>query len=267
MGRNSRPLAALPPTVALLALQPVPCRAGRKYYLDTSATPRIDCAAGGMPPISSYRAAVGVVATRVHSYLWIFLLPAAAECTASVWFPSISYGRLDLQLAVLNVSGALLEGFFAAWEAGTAVPSGPISELLAFIADDMRGSFLSTYTSWAGMVGFAAALTHSEQSLSAGVAYMAACVLCAFFAHALGQRAAEALFAGTKKKSKSNLGGTVPQNLLMGALISYIVGTYMLVLTDIADFEDSDAVGPSSGLPALLAFFDAPHRRLLVRLA
>ena len=57
-------------------------------------------AAGGMPPISSYRAAVGVVATRVHSYLWIFLLPAAAECTASVWFPSISYGRLDLQLAV-----------------------------------------------------------------------------------------------------------------------------------------------------------------------
>ena len=36
-----------------------------------------------------------------------------------------------LQLAVLNVSGALFEGFFAAWERGDAVANGPGGELLA----------------------------------------------------------------------------------------------------------------------------------------
>jgi hypothetical protein len=215
---------------------------------------------------STYRAAVGVVATRVHSYAWIVLLPAAAECTASVWFPPISYDRLDLQLAALNISGALFEGFFAAWESGLVVPNGSIGKLLAFISDDMRGSFLSTYTSWAGMVGFAAALAHSEQSLVAGGVYMVACVLCGFVAHALGQRIAVLLFArkGNAVSAKPNLPNSTSQSLLMGALISYIVGTYMLVLADIADFEDADAVGPTSGMPALLAFFDAPHRRLLV---
>lgn len=218
---------------------------------------------------STYRVAIGVVTARVQSYAWIVLLPAAAECTASVWFPSISYDRLDLQLAALNISGALFEGFFAAWENGVVVPNGPMGKMLAFISDDVRGSFLSTYTSWAGMVGFAAALAHSEQSLVAGGAYMVGCVLCGFIAHALGQRIAVLLFArkGTAvsvKPNQPNLPSSALQSVLLVALISYIVGTYILVLADIQDFEDADAIAPTSGMPALLAFFDEPHRRLLV---
>ena len=58
-----------------------------------------------MEESSSYRAGLGLVNARLHSYAWIILLPAAAECTASVYYPSISLGGLDLQLAVLNVSG------------------------------------------------------------------------------------------------------------------------------------------------------------------
>ena len=122
-----------------------------------------------MEESSSYRAGLGLVNARLHSYAWIILLPAAAECTASVYYPSISLGGLDLQLAVLNVSGALLEGFFAAWESGAAVATGPLGDLFAFTADDVRGSFLSTYTSWAGMVGFAASLAQAIQRLMADV--------------------------------------------------------------------------------------------------
>ena len=135
-----------------------------------------------MEESSSYRAGLGLVNARLHSYAWIILLPAAAECTASVYYPSISLGGLDLQLAVLNVSGALLEGFFAAWESGAAVATGPLGDLFAFTADDVRGSFLSTYTSWAGMVGFAASLAHGNESVADGLLYMLGCIICGMIA-------------------------------------------------------------------------------------
>lgn len=221
--------------------------------------------------MSTYRAAVGVVAQRAHSYIWLLVLPAAAECTASVWFPSVSFGRLDLQLAALNVSGALFEGFFAAWESGNAVASGPIGDVLSFIADDMRGSFLSTYTSWAGMVGFAAALAHSEQTLLAGFAYMIGCVVCGFFAHALGELIACALFPARPKgkassSSKRDASSFTAQNVLLGGLVGYIASTYLLLTADKVDFVDSDVISYSE-LPALISFLDADENRLLVAMA
>ena len=162
--------------------------------------------------MSSYRAAVGLVTARAKSYVWVILLPAAAECTASVWFPDLSYGGLDLQLAALNISGALMEGFFAAWESGTAVARGPIGDVCSWIADDMRGSFLSTYTSWAGMVGFAAAITHNYGSLWVGFAYMIGCIICGFFAHGLGSTVATMLFpkgSGTAEDTDADPSGRI----------------------------------------------------------
>lgn len=226
---------------------------------------------------SSYRTAVGLVADRARSYIWIILLPAAAECTASVWFPALALGKLDLQLAALNITGALIEGFFAAWEQGAAVARGPIGDACSWLADDMRGSFLSTYTSWAGMVGFAAALAHTEQSLSAGFAYMLLCVLCAFVAHAIGRFLAMALFPKTNDKKGSasnalrvakagNWGDSMGHHMLIGALLAYIGGTYVLVAADVSDFSDADATDSRelSQLPALFSFLDAGENRLLV---
>ena len=174
---------------------------------------------------SSYRTSVGFVAERVTSYVWIIVLPAAAECTANVWFPSITFGALDLQLAALNVSGALIEGFFTAFENGTAIAKGPIGDMLAWIADDFRGSFLSTYTSWAGMVGFAAALAHSSGTISSGFLYMFCCVLCGFIAHGLGHLVAATAFgSGMDARPKVAFGVSIGHHVLLGAIISYIIG-------------------------------------------
>jgi len=221
---------------------------------------------------SSYRAAVGFVFERAHSIVWILLLPAAAECTASVWFPDVKYGALDLQLAALNVSGALIEGFFAAWEGGKAVARGPVGDLLQWIADDMRGSFLSTYTSWAGMVGFAAALAHEHGALSHGLAYMFGCVLCGFFAHGLGGAIATFCFpqggaAPSPKKARADFATSTGHHVLLGALVAYIAATYTLVSADVAEFDDADDSATSrdhSQLPALFAFLDADENRLIV---
>ena len=226
-----------------------------------------------MPPevyhTSSYRAATGLFVSRVHSLIWVVLLPAAAECVASVWFPSISLRGLDLQLAVLNVSGALFEGFFTAWEHGAAVANGPIGDMLSFIADDMRGSFLSTYTSWAGMVGFAAALTHSHGALLPGLAYMLCCVQLGFVAHAIGYTTATFIFGAKRPAGKASQRPAFDTSLLhhalIAALIAFIGATYTLVRTDIAEYNDSDLRGDNtSQLPALFAFLDAEHNRLVV---
>jgi len=231
------------------------------------------------PPVivkqSSYRAGVGLVVERVNSYAWVLLLPAAAECTASVWFPQVTFGGIDMQLAALNVTGALMEGFFAAWESGRAVANGPVGRALEFLADDVRGSFLSTYTSWAGMVGFAAALAHEQQSLSAGILYTGACVASGFVAHGLGNALAVGIFSDPPASdavglaARSFRGGTT-HNALLGAIMAYIAYTYLLVRTGLEDFEDSDQIDVRDDgqlLPALIAFLDYPSNRLLVAMS
>ena len=54
---------------------------------------------------TSYRTGIGLIEERAHSYIWIILLPAAAECVANVWYPSLSLMGIDMQLAALNISG------------------------------------------------------------------------------------------------------------------------------------------------------------------
>jgi hypothetical protein len=72
------------------------------------------------------------------------------------------------QLAVLNIiTGSFFDGYFIAWESGGDVkPSGPFTGMCEQIADDMRAFLFSTYTSWAGMVGFAAVMAHDQQEAS-----------------------------------------------------------------------------------------------------
>lgn len=124
--------------------------------------------------------------TRAQSLLCIILLPTAATVTTDVWFQSAilsSAFGYDLVLAFTNVSGAFFDGFLSAWETGRAVPSGARTEALHLLSDDMRALFLSTYTSWAGLVSVAASLAHAKSSVSVGIVYMLLSIICAFVAH------------------------------------------------------------------------------------
>ena len=135
---------------------------------------------------SKYTKRSSAYRTRAQYLLSILLLPAAATVTTDVWFQSATVSSAfgyDLVLAVTNVSGAFLDGFFAAWEYGVAVPSGAKTEALHMIADDMRAFYLSTYTSWAGMVSVAASLAHARSSPLVGIVYILLSILCAFVSH------------------------------------------------------------------------------------
>ena len=90
---------------------------------------------------------------------WTLVMPALAECVASVWLEDdwFMLRTHDVKLVFLNASGALLEGLFSAWEGGRALPPrGTLGKVLLSLADPMRGGFIAAYTSWAGMVSFAA---------------------------------------------------------------------------------------------------------------
>ncbi len=128
---------------------------------------------------------------RTRSIVSAALFPAAATVTTDVWyqnaFASPTLSRLavgyDVVLAMTNVSGAFLDGFFQAWETGAAVPVGAGTEALRASACDIRAYYLSTYTSWAGMVGVAASLANASSSASVGAAYIVVSTLLAFAAH------------------------------------------------------------------------------------
>ncbi|KAL7544237.1 hypothetical protein ACHAWF_011416 [Thalassiosira exigua] len=116
------------------------------------------------------------------------IFPAAATVTTDVWFQApVVTSRLgyDSVLAATNVSGAFWDGFLSAWGAGGvgAIPSGPTTEALRLVADDVRTYHLSTYTSWAGMVNVAASIAHAKSSVTLGMAYVLLSVACAFVAH------------------------------------------------------------------------------------
>jgi len=90
---------------------------------------------------------------QIQSLVCITLLPVAATVTTDVWYESailLSSFGYELVLAITNVSGAFLDGFFSAFESGSIIPSDAKTEALHLIAYDMRAYSLSTYTSWSG---------------------------------------------------------------------------------------------------------------------
>jgi len=126
---------------------------------------------------------------QIQSLICIIILPVAATVTTDVWYESailLSSFGYELVLAITNVSGAFLDGFFSAFESGSIIPSDYKTEALHLIAYDMRAYSLSTYTSWSGMVGVAASLAHVKSSVSIGILYIILSIVCAFVAHGLG---------------------------------------------------------------------------------
>ena len=117
---------------------------------------------------------------------WMILFPAAATVTTDVWFPSAVLSSVygyNLVLATVNITGAFMDGFFSAWDSGAVLPSGPKTEALHVVAEDMRAFYLSTYTSWAGMVGEAASIAYADRSVLVGLIYILMSIGCAFVAH------------------------------------------------------------------------------------
>ncbi|KAL7442546.1 hypothetical protein ACHAXM_008442 [Skeletonema potamos] len=167
--------------------------------------------------------------------IWVVLLPAAATCTTDVWFQTAILSSAigyDFVLAIANVSGAFLDGFFAEWESGGAVPNGSITEAFHLISEDMRASFLSTYTSWAGMVGVAASVAHSRSSFLIGLGYIIVSILCAFVAVQLGSDFAKYLASSAPITHTSYQFAKKAHTLLhqfMMLLILYIMVSYIFL--------------------------------------
>jgi len=176
-----------------------------------------------------------------------FLLPTAATVTTDVWFESailLSSFGYELVLAITNVSGAFLDGFFSDWEI-SLIPCGAKTEVLHIIADDIRTYYLSTYTSWAGMVGVAASLAHARSSVLIGILYIILSILMAFVAHGLGSDFAHYIsstITDPNTMSKSHIHRA--QKLLQRGILSlsgYIILTYIYLGEE--NIEESDDKG------------------------
>ena len=176
--------------------------------------------------------------------VWMVVLPAAATCTTDVWFQTAilsSAMGYDFILAFSNVSGTFLDGFFSEWESGGAIPNGSKSEALHLISRDMRESFLSTYTSWAGMVGVAASIAHSRSSFLIGWGYIIVSILCAFVAVQLGCDFAKYTSSSAPITNTPYQFSKKAHNLLhqyMVLLIIYIIASYIYL-----DREDVQILG------------------------
>lgn len=130
-----------------------------------------------------------VPASQTRSFLLALLFPAAATVTTDVWihtFTLSSNFNYNVVLAIINVSGAFLDGFFSAFESGDAVPIGPKTEALHVVAIEMRTFGLSTYTSWAGMISVAASMGFARSNVLVGLVYILMCIGCGCAAHGLG---------------------------------------------------------------------------------
>jgi len=165
--------------------------------------------------------------------IWVVILPAAATCLTDVWFQTAILSSAigyDFVLAIANVSGAFLDGFFAEWESGGAVPNGSKTETLHLISEDMRASFLSTYTSWAGMVGVAASIAHSRSSFLIGLGYIIVSILCSFVAVQLGSDFAKYIASSAPITNTSYQFAKKAHHILhrfMVLLILYIIASYI----------------------------------------
>jgi hypothetical protein len=127
-----------------------------------------------------------VPTNRTRSLLWTFIFPAAATVTTDVWIHSFTLSSgysYNLILAMINVSGAFLDGFFSAFESGDAIPNGPKTEALHLVSGEMRTFGLSTYTSWSGMVGVAAGMGFASSNALVGLVYILLCIGCGCIAH------------------------------------------------------------------------------------
>eukprot|EP00581_Thalassiosira_minuscula_P014627 CAMPEP_0183716394 /NCGR_PEP_ID=MMETSP0737-20130205/10336_1 /TAXON_ID=385413 /ORGANISM="Thalassiosira miniscula, Strain CCMP1093" /LENGTH=383 /DNA_ID=CAMNT_0025945663 /DNA_START=111 /DNA_END=1262 /DNA_ORIENTATION=+ len=180
--------------------------------------------------------------SRTQSLLLILLLPAAATVTTDVWFQSATLSPAfgyDLVLAITNVTGAFFDGFFSDWESGSAVPSGAVTEALHLIAGDMRTFYFDTYTSWAGMVGVAAAMAHARSSAMVGIMYILLSILCAFVAHGLGSDFAQYISSPNLLTNKPYMARAqkLLQQFMMG-LAGYILLSYLCLGGE--NLEDSD---------------------------
>ena len=198
---------------------------------------------------------------RVEELLWLVALPATAECIASVWLPEMTTNGWDVKTFFLNVTGAALEGFFAALEAGA--PTGVVGGTLASVAKDVRGSFLAAYTSWAGMVVYSGVVAREQGSVAVGIGYMAASVLTGMLGFFFGGRLASAFSRGGAPVAPATLAQT--RAGLLGALFAFMAASYAMVRADVTSFDDESGV--SSELPSLISFLDAEENRLLVAMA
>jgi hypothetical protein len=135
-----------------------------------------------------------VPASQTRSFLLALLFPAAATVTTDVWIHTITVSsnfNHNFVLAIVNVSGAFLDGFFSAFESGDAIPIGPKTEALHLVAVDMRTFGLSTYTSWAGMISVAASMGFARSNVLVGLVYVLMCIGCGCAAHGLGSDLAQ----------------------------------------------------------------------------
>ena len=200
----------------------------------------------------------------------LILLPATATVTTDVWFQTLIVDETrfgyDFALALTNISGAFLDGFFSPWEDGTAVPHGPGTEALHLISHDMRAHCLSTYTSWAGMVGVSATLAYARDSVLVGIVYILLSVLFAFVAHGMGGDLAQIMSSSgddplTNNKPYSSRARRLLRQLNL-VLVGYVVLTYVYIGGELIEDGEEGEDGSSAG--TLYVITPTPRNQLVV---
>jgi hypothetical protein len=153
-----------------------------------------------LPTINEHEFQLHGIVDNAHtrSVLFAILLPIAATVTTDVWFDYILMSSsssiawlssldYDIVLLLTNVSGAFIDGFLQSYENGVVLPMGATTEAIRLLSTDFRLYYISTYTSWSGMVNVAATLSIARSTgILGGILYIIISILLAFIVHGFG---------------------------------------------------------------------------------
>jgi len=200
---------------------------------------------------------------HTRSLLFAILFPIAATVTTDVWFDyylmssssssialSLDY---DVVLLLTNVSGAFIDGFLQAYETGVVLPMGATTEAVRLVAEDFRLYYISTYTSWSGMVNVAATLAIARSTIIGGILYIITSIILAFIAHGFGTDIAKRITSTVRPmaneayaKPYGRKAARILKNYMLCS-VGYVVLPYLFLGSETLDEDPTDVLLDSNG--------------------
>ena len=201
---------------------------------------------------------------HTRSLLLAILFPTAATVTTDVWFDyylmssssssialSLDY---DVVLLLTNVSGAFIDGFLQAYEIGIVLPMGATTEAIRLVAEDFRLYYISTYTSWSGMVNVAATLAIARSTIIGGILYIITSIILAFIAHGFGTDVAKRITSTVRPmaneayvKPYARKATRILKKYIL-CLVGYVVLPYLFLGSETLDEDPTDVLDSNNDI-------------------
>lgn len=216
----------------------------------------VNTKAWSLPTINENNSLNIVDNAHTRSLLFSILLPIAATVTTDVWFDyylmsssssssfalSLDY---DIVLLLTNVSGAFIDGFLQAYETGVVLPMGATTEAIRLVSEDFRLYYISTYTSWSGMVNVAATLAIARSTIIGGILYIITSIILAFIAHGAGTDIAKRITSTVPMANEAYLKpythkATRLLKKYIFCLVGYVLLPYLFLGSEILDEDPID---------------------------